>query len=1117
MAALALPARAAVAPGRAAVPDAPSPLRRGGGEPLPAATRRRLERSFGAPLAAVRVHAGAADRERVAAVGARALAQGSDVFLGPRERADDTALMGHEVAHLLQQRGAGRAPQALGAAPRAGALEAEADAAGAAAAAGRRFEVTGRADGRAQGNWLRRAARAVGSAVSGAVSAVADAVADVAGAALDFIRDRARLIPGYFLLGFALGRDPLTGGAVDRSPGALIRGLVGLWPGGELVRQALDRHGLIDRVGGWLARQLATLASVAGAILGALQRFVRGLGPGDLLDLGGAWARARALVAEPVQRAWSFARGLVNEVLAFVRDAVLVPLARLAARTRGYPLLRMVLGRDPLSGEAVARTPEGLIGGFMTLIGQEERWQQLVQSRAVPRAWAWVQAQLAVLGGYVAEVPALLRRAWESLSLQDLLDLPGAIGRIAGLFGGFIGRFVRWAGAAVLQLVQAMFEVLAPGAMPVLQRARSVLGIIFRDPVRFVGHLVRAGIAGFRQFQARIRQHLVTGLVGWLTGALGGAGLVLPSTWDLRGVLSLVLQVLGLTWANVRARLVRASSERVVAALETGFALVATLVREGPAAAWRQLLEHLGNLRDTVMSSVRDWVVSTVVTQAVTRVVSLFNPAGAVIQAIIAIYNTVMFVHERLAQIVQVAEAFFNSLAAIAAGQIAAAADRVEQTLGRLVPVVISFLARLLGLGGLGDTVRGILARVRAPVERAIDRVVAWIVAQARRLGTAAAGAARGAVARVLRWWTARRRFRAADGEHRIYIEGSGAARRLMMASTPAAIRTRIEGAAGEGALAPVKARALRLVGDLERAMAAAAGSGAPADEAGAAIDGLMGQLAEACAALWGAGAAGAPTAPVFGPLSGGGFGSSVVVERLTGAATGGSEPSVDDGHWPALARRKDGGSTYYVRGHLLNHHLGGTGASWQNLTPLTQATNNRSAVSMLHSFERQVKAEVDRPGAVVNLSVRVVYGRAARSEEARELRDTGSGDDALIADIIDAERHVPRAVHGTAHRIDAAGRRTPLVEARIDNAVDERVDSYSLGGRPRVAMNLNAEPVAGLQRLVGVTAEVAGRIDAARRASRLRDRDDFLARPTLGAPLWHQMVSTAGVKLRFR
>ena len=1112
--ALALPAQRPTAAPVAAVP---SPLRRSSGQALAAPTRRRLERSFGTSLAAVRVHAGVADRQRVTAAGARALAQGSDVFLGKDESADDLPLMGHELDHVLQQRGTRTAPQALGFAPRGGALEAEADRAGAAVAAGQPVAVSGRADGRPQGSWLGDAARAVGSAVSGAASAVAGAVADVAGAAMGFIRDHARQIPGYDLLGLALGRDPITGAAIDRTPAAVLRALIGLWPAGGLLRDALDRHGLIDRVGTWLGRQMASLARIAGGVLGGLERFVRGLGPGDILNPGGVWSRARALVFEPVQRAWNFAAGLAADVLGFIRDAVLVPLARLAAGTRGYPLLRVVLGRDPLSGEAVARTPEALIGGFMTLIGEQERWQQLVESRAVPRAWAWVQTQLGVLGGFVAQIPGLLRQAWQSLSVQDLLNLPGAIGRMTALFGGFISRFVSWAGQAVLQLVQAMFEVLAPGAMPVLQRARSVLGTIFRDPVRFVGNLVRAGIAGFRQFFNNIRTHLVNGLVGWLTGALGGAGLTLPTTWDLRGVLSLVMQILGLTWANVRARLVRATNETVVAALETGFELVVTLVREGPVAAWRQLVEHLGNLRDMVMGQVRDWVARTVVGQAVMRIASMLNPAGAVIQAIIAIYNTVMFVRERLQQIVQVAESFINGIAAIAAGNIGAAADRVEQTMGRLVPVVISFLARLLGLGGIGDTIRNILARVRAPVERSIDRVVAWIVTQARRVGSAAAGAARGAVARVTQWWTARRRFRADDGEHSLYIEGTGARRRLMMASTPAELRTRVQSVNATGTRAANKTNALAILTRLETAMNAAAGTGRAAADAGARIDSLMGELARETGALFTGGAAGASTQPLFGPLSAGGFGSSVGVERLTAAHTAGSEPGVGGGHWATLARRMDGGSTYYVRGHLLNHNLGGTGASWQNLTPLTQATNNRSAVSMLHTFENRVKNEVDRPGAAVNLTVRVTYGRRARTSVVDELKATGDSSDSLIADIIDAERHVPTVVHGVAHRIAADGRRTALVEARINNPVDTNEDSYSLGGRPRVTMNLNREPRGGLRRLVGVTAAVAARIDTERTANAIRDRDDFMARPALGPVLWHQLVSTAGIRVRFR
>ena len=36
-------------------------------------------------------------------------------------------------------------------------------------------------------------------------------------------------------------------------------------------------------------------------------------------------------------------------------------------------------------------------------------------------------------------------------------------------------------------------------------------------------------------------------------------------------------------------------------------------------------------------------------------------------------------------------------------------------------------------------------------------------------------------------------------------------------------------------------------------------------------------------------------------------------------------------------------GSAYYVKGHLLNHNIGGTGKDWKNLTPLTQVPTERA------------------------------------------------------------------------------------------------------------------------------------------------------------------------------
>lgn len=122
-----------------------------GGAPLPEATRGRMERSFGADFSSVRVHqGGAADT-----LGARAFAQGEDLHFAPGAYAPGStsgdSLIGHELAHVVQQR-AGRVapgPQGKGASINSDrGLEAEADRAGAAAARGEDAGIGG-ASGRA--------------------------------------------------------------------------------------------------------------------------------------------------------------------------------------------------------------------------------------------------------------------------------------------------------------------------------------------------------------------------------------------------------------------------------------------------------------------------------------------------------------------------------------------------------------------------------------------------------------------------------------------------------------------------------------------------------------------------------------------------------------------------------------------------------------------------------------------------------------------------------------------------------------------------------------------------------------------------------------------------------
>jgi hypothetical protein len=71
------------------------------GRPLAPAARREARR-LGVDPEGVRVHGGEEAQRTAVSLGARAFADGSDIWLGPGARADDAGLMAHELAHVAQ-------------------------------------------------------------------------------------------------------------------------------------------------------------------------------------------------------------------------------------------------------------------------------------------------------------------------------------------------------------------------------------------------------------------------------------------------------------------------------------------------------------------------------------------------------------------------------------------------------------------------------------------------------------------------------------------------------------------------------------------------------------------------------------------------------------------------------------------------------------------------------------------------------------------------------------------------------------------------------------------------------------------------------------------------------
>jgi hypothetical protein len=319
-----------------------------------------------------------------------------------------------------------------------------------------------------------------------------------------------------------------------------------------------------------------------------------------------------------------------------------------------------------------------------------------------------------------------------SLTLEDIVLLPRAFGKVAGVFLDIIGGFFSWAAGQVMKLLMIVFEVVSPGAAGYIQKTGAALLGILKNPFPFVGNLVKAAKAGFQGFAGRFGTHLKKGLLDWLTGSL--PGIYIPKAFSLGELVKFVFSVLGLTWANVRAKLVKAVGETAVKAMETGFDIVVTLVTQGPAAAWDKIKEALGNLQDMVIGGITDLVVDTITKKAIPKLIAMFIPGAGFITAILSIYDTVMVFVNKISKIIQVVTGFINSITAIAAGNVTAAAKKVEDVLSGLLTLAINFLAGFAGLGRVSDKIMGVINKVRAPIDKALDALVNWVVTMAKKL-----------------------------------------------------------------------------------------------------------------------------------------------------------------------------------------------------------------------------------------------------------------------------------------------------------------------------------------------------------------------------------------------
>ena len=219
------------------------------------------------------------------------------------------------------------------------------------------------------------------------------------------------------------------------------------------------------------------------------------------------------------------ARRSSTGILKFIKDAILMPLAKLAEGTRGYDLLQRRARQEPdhrRAGAAHRRDADRrLHEADRPGRGLGEHARRPTRS---PRAWAWFQGALAALMGFVDADPGAVRRRAASRSRSSTSSSsPRAFAKVGGVFGGFVGQFISWGRQRRLEPARDHLRRRQPRRARLHQEDRRRAQEHPQEPAAVRRQPGQGGQARLPELRrATSSTHLKAGLIDWLTGSLPG-------------------------------------------------------------------------------------------------------------------------------------------------------------------------------------------------------------------------------------------------------------------------------------------------------------------------------------------------------------------------------------------------------------------------------------------------------------------------------------------------------------------------------------------------------------------------------------------------------------------
>lgn len=308
----------------------------------------------------------------------------------------------------------------------------------------------------------------------------------------------------------------------------------------------------------------------------------------------------------------------------------------------------------------------------------------------------------------------------------------GLIQKIADAINAFLEDPAKFIINGLLELL----GIAASAFWAVVNKIQSAIDFIAEKPMEFANNLVNALSKGFQKFFDNFATHLMDGLFTWLFSRLSDVGVQAPTDFTPKSILTFFMQVMGFTWERLKKILTKIIGAENMELIEQAWDLLSMLIEKGPEGIFDLIADALDpkKIIDTIIDTAIQFVVETLIKQVALRLLGMLNPAGAIIQAIEIIYKVMSWIFENASKIFSLIETIVGGISNIIAGNIGGIAASIETALAKLLPIVIDFLADLLGLGGLPGKVAKAIGKIQDFVEKAITEALEFIAKKAKSL-----------------------------------------------------------------------------------------------------------------------------------------------------------------------------------------------------------------------------------------------------------------------------------------------------------------------------------------------------------------------------------------------